>query len=329
MLQIQTSDPLNILGSTRRVLEQADNVKINIEAVEKLAADVKIFLGDNSHKYKSHKTGDNFDHDIARAFWQSVMGFCYWAEKGKEKWQVEWPKGNILAGGWYGVIACYDRALAEDIQVLNASWLMDIPEEDLRKIFRSATESEIPLFNERTEIMRNTAKILVEKFAGDPIFMLEKSEYDAVKLLQLLKEFPNFHDVPTYMNEKVVFLKLAHLVAGEFDRVLKSHGKGGLKNMDQICVFADYKLPQLLRAYGVLEYSQELADKVDDYELIPKESNEEIEIRAGTIWGVELIRQILNSHTSIELGQAIWLMSQSEELQKRIKPYHRTYTIFY
>ncbi len=328
MLRIQNPDPLNIFRSTKRVLEMADNVKINFDAVEKLASEIGLLLNNN---HKLQKPSTDFENDLDRAFWQSVMGFCYWAEKGKQKWQVEWPKdNNIVTGGWYGVIACYDRALEEGIPVLDVSWLMDISEEALRKIFRSATESDIPLLNERREIMRNTAKILVEHFAGDPIFILEKSEYDAIKLLQILKDFPNFHDVPTYKNEKVVFLKLAHLVAQEFDHVLKSHGKDGLKNMDQICVFADYKLPQILRAYGLLEYSGELARKVDNYELILKEGNEEIEIRAGTIWGVELVRQALGGkHTDIEVGQAIWLMSQNSELQKKIKPYHRTYTNFY
>ncbi len=326
-LQIQSNDPLSILQSTRYVLENAEHVKINFDAIENLALDVRNFLnGENKHWSDN---SNDFENAVSRAFWQSVMGFCYWAEKGKEKWQVEWPAGNLVTGGWYGVIASYERALSEGIPILDSSWLMDISKEDLRKIFRSSTDSDIPLLEERTEIMKNVAKILVEKFAGDPIFILEKSEYDAVKFLELLRDFPNFEDTPTYKNQQVVFLKLAHLVAEEFDHVLKTHGKECLKNMDHICVFADYKLPQLLRAYGVLEYSQQLSEKVDNYELIPKESAEEIEIRAGTIWGVELVRQALNSKTAIEVGQAIWLMSQNEELQKRIKPYHRTYTEFY
>lgn len=44
---------------------------------------------------------------------------------------------------------------------------------------------------------------------------------------------------------------------------------------------------------------------------------------------VELLRQQLPQYSSIQIGHVIWLMSQDQSLQSRIKPYHRTYTTYY
>jgi hypothetical protein len=76
-----------------------------------------------------------------------------------------------------------------------------------------------------------------------------------------------------------------------------------------------------------LEYSNELAEKVDNYIELTHDSEEEIEIRAATIWGVELLRQIMPDLTAGEIDNTIWLLSQN--LQNQAQPYHRTRTIFY
>ena len=57
----------------------------------------------------------------------------------------------------------------------------------------------------------------------------------------------------------------------------------------------------------------------------------ELEIRAGTIWACELIRQrLLEEGVSLrafEIDWALWLTGQS--LPPGSEPYHRTPTIFY
>ena len=86
-------------------------------------------------------------------------------------------------------------------------------------------------------------------------------------------------------------------------------------------------MSQILRSFDVIKYSDELSNKVDNYIEIAHDSEEEIEIRAATIWSVELIRQQIPDLTAGEIDNTIWLMSQS--MQGQVKPYHRTRTIYY
>jgi hypothetical protein len=101
--------------------------------------------------------------------------------------------------------------------------------------------------------------------------------------------------------------------------------------MGQLTAFADYKLPQVLRHLGILHYEKELARKVDEGILLEPGGAEEVEIRANTIMAVELIRQELareeNGMRAFEIDWFLWNMGQHESF--RVKPYHRTSTIFY
>lgn len=329
-LTIKTPDPFEVLTSTKAVLEVAKFVTIDEAQVAKEAKKVAEFIANGGlDEYKLPTYSGDREADIQRIFIESVMGFCYWAEKGKEKWRVDYPKGTSVTGGWYGLLASLDRAQAEGLPIFEASYLAEMDEAKAREIFRGSGKEEIPLLPERVFILRDVGTILLESFDGRAIKILEEAEYDAVRLVALLRtKFPNFDDVAYYNKKPVIFLKLASLCASSIDGYLKTQGSG-LTNLDQICVFADYKLPQMLRASGVISYNPTLASNVDNYILLGQGSPEEVEIRAATIWGVELIRQQLTNHTPLEVGQAIWLMSQDSELQVKIKPYHRTYTAFY
>jgi hypothetical protein len=60
-------------------------------------------------------------------------------------------------------------------------------------------------------------------------------------------------------------------------------------------------------------------------------SPDEVEIRANTIWAVELIREELKqggkAFRAFEIDWLLWTLGQSDEF--RAKPYHRTVTILY
>ena len=100
-----------------------------------------------------------------------------------------------------------------------------------------------------------------------------------------------------------------------------------ITNLDMLTAYADYKLPQLLRMYGVINYEKSLAEKIDALIEIVHDSREEIEIRSATIWAIELLRQRINTLTAGEIDNTIWLLSQG--IQNETKPYHHSRTIFY
>jgi hypothetical protein len=74
-----------------------------------------------------------------------------------------------------------------------------------------------------------------------------------------------------------------------------------------------------------------LAARVDGNIQLQPGSPEEVEIRANTIWSVELIRRELEHLgkrlRAFEIDWILWNLGQKEEFRE--KPYHRTVTIFY
>ena len=264
---ITRPDPFGILASTKSVMEHAKFVSVDQAVVQENANKVGEYLKERM-EFPDHKhrlTGD-FETDAQMTFFETMVAFCFWALPGKPKWAIKMPDGEKV-DGWYGVAAAFQRAYDEGVPVTDANFFAKATKEDIGNIFRSATAAEIPLLNERVAILNQNGRILQERFKGKVSNLLEAANRDVVQLFQLLLEhFPAYRDVTTYNDREVVFLKILHLLALDLEyRLVAWEQRPFLKNFDQLCVFADYKLPQLLRAFGVLEYTKELADLVYCY----------------------------------------------------------------
>ena len=133
-------------------------------------------------------------------------------------------------------------------------------------------------------------------------------------------------DGVTWDRKKIYFLKRAQICAQDFSYLSQKYKELKIKNINLLTAFADYKIPQMLRKFEVIVYGKNLAKKIDNYILIPQGGREEIEIRVVTIWSIELIRQRLKKYTASEIDNALWLVSQEQD---GVKPYHRTYSIYY
>ena len=100
-------------------------------------------------------------------------------------------------------------------------------------------------------------------------------------------------------------------------------------------MFADYRVPQILRHIGILEYSTELEKVIDSEQELPYSSPYEVEIRAATVVCVEQIMSEIKKNT--ELSKTLknsyevdWLLWQMGEKQlSQLKPHHRVKSIFY
>lgn len=322
------SDPLNTLKACKEVAVPAKFVSINEDSLDPLAK--KII--DTTDRYKKWSSGlaeriitGNLRDDIQFILIENAVNFCFWPDKDKPKWQVPWPKGNIVSG-WNGLRACFERALAEKVPILNAEYLSSISEKNAQNFFRG-TGAEIPLLKERAENLQETGMVLLEKFDGQFLNVVEESNFDAINLVELLTDnFSSFRDI-SYLDEKEIpFLKRAQITPNDIVYVLKDKNKK-LERLDELTAFADYKLPQVLRMFGIIEYAQELAQKIDALVEIPHDIREEIEIRAATVWAIELLRQKIGNLSANVIDNIIWLLSQ--EIQAESKPYHRTRTIYY
>ncbi|NVM26841.1 MAG: hypothetical protein HWN70_13115, partial [Desulfobacterales bacterium] len=133
------------------------------------------------------------------------------------------------------------------------------------------------------------------------------------------------------LGHKVFFYKRAQIFVADLYSAFDGKEWGSFVDMDRLTAFADYKLPQVLRHLGILRYARSLAQKVDQRIFIEAGSPEEVEIRANTIWAVELIRKELvllgKAVRAFEVDSILWNMSQDFGIKAR--PHHRTVTIFY
>ena len=315
-----------ILETTKYVVENSDFVKINHEKVEEFSnsfdhGKVTHWLSAAPYDF-SHLSDEDKLHFV---FLFNALSFSYW---GSPKWTVEY-KDKKHDGSW-GMILALGRGLDEGAALLDFEYCSRISKEEFSKILRGNTE--IPLFEERWKILREIGENIVAKYDGKVSNLINEAKGDAQKLVELIvKNFLSFSDTSPYKEKEIYFYKRAQLFVADIHQLFYEKSFGKLNNVDQLTACADYKLPQILRKIGILEYTTALAEKVDNKFEIPHNSPEEVEIRANTIWAVENIKEEVKKRNpqilSFEVNDHLWLATQ--EKFDGEKPYHLTRTTAY
>ena len=315
-----------ILETTRFVVDNSRNVKINEGNIVEFC---KTFQhGNLPHWLSGSPIAYSHLRDIDKLNLLLVFNstsFCYW---GDPKWTIEY-NGKYYDGSW-GMIAAIMRAIEEGVPILDTAYRATLGKEEYKKILRGNVE--IPLLEDRWKITKEVASILLERYDGDFVGFVQAAQGNATKLLDLIiTNFPSFEDISLYAGKKVYFYKRAQLLVEDIYQTFGGEGFGNLSNLEEFTACADYKLPQSLRKLGILSYTKELEEKIDRLTHVPHGSREEVEIRANTIWAVEMIKAELSKndkHTpSIGINDHLWLMGQVKNFDD--KPYHRTLTTAY
>jgi len=332
-------DELGVLSSTRDVVEQGEYAWINKNRLDLLRERWIREIGEgfdfNAYSwYDRYHFYDGTERTVNWLLVLDALNFCFWAEKDQPRWRIEYH-GETLDGYW-AEAASLTRAVEEGKPLWDAEFLSQISSEELAYIFRG--EHTIPLFEERLHNIHEVGRVLLEHYDGQFARAVEQVEGSAVKLALLLVEhFPSFRDVALYRNREVRFFKRAQICAADIYGSFGGRRWGAFHDFDQLTAFADYKLPQVLRQYGILEYHPALAERIDSQELLEPGSDEEVELRAATIWACELLRREMAdrgySMTAAAIDQRLWLLSQNAnagELPGSMqRPYHRVRTIYY
>jgi hypothetical protein len=254
-----------------------------------------------------------------------ALNFSFWDAP---RWRVHY-RGEWLDGYW-ALAAALKRAIEEDIPVTDAAFLARLEWEQFEHIFRG--EHRITLAAERLAHAREVGRVLLDKYDGSCANLIAGCRFDAPGLVsRVVADFPSFRDEATYDGERVVFYKRAQIFAADLCGAFGGEGLGALKHMHTLTCFADYKLPQILRRFGIMRYAPALAEAVDGMREIPAGSAEEVEIRAATIAAVERLRKELETRgtpfTSVQIDWALWEAAQGSPPDG--KPYHRTRSIYY
>jgi len=112
---------------------------------------------------------------------------------------------------------------------------------------------------------------------------------------------------------------------------LAASGGFRLADIERMTAFADYIVPVALRVMNIFEYSPALENAINSHKLIPRDSSQEIEIRAHTIYATALLREEINLRRPPELQVIIpqvdarlWTHYHTTHW-----PHHLTRTIMY
>ncbi len=329
---LQDVDMLGVLSSTQPVVEAGENVWIDEDRLDLLAQQ---WLQHNNAavtstlptEYDRYHFYDGTERTVNWMLALDAVNFCFWSAKDQPRWRVNY-KGAWL-NGYLAEAAALTRAVEENVPVWDAQYLSTISAADLATIFRG--EQTIPLFDQRLQNLREVGCVLLEHFNGQFSNAIVQADGNAVQLALLLaRHFPSFYDVALYRNQPVRFLKRAQICVADLHNSFGGKSWGAFSDMNQLTIFADYKLPQVLRHYGVLEYHPALAERIDNQELLVAGSVEEVELRAATVWAGELLcrAMLLRGYatTAAQIDLRLWLLGQQSTA---MKPYHRVQTIFY
>lgn len=247
------------------------------------------------------------------------LNFCFWSDK---PWVVtfagtEWTRTFAMLAGLV-------RAIQADAAWLEARRWVDASSSDISEMF--AGVGSIPLPGQRLDVFRETGAILLSEYDGGFVNLVEQAHGDAPSIVRLLaRDFPSFRDEALYDNEPVAFLKRAQICAADLAAQWAIEEHGALTGLDQLTVFADYRLPQLFRHWGVLQVADPLADRIDSLCEIPAGSAEEVEIRAATICIGDQLARVLDV-PAWRLDYFLWERSHDPEVTV---PHHCTRTIYY
>ncbi len=321
-------DTPGVLETTRRVVEKAAFVHINREAVESLcdkwASESPELPAWNEEIHWNDGTWRTVNYLLLL----DALNFCFWPDEGQEPWCIEY-KGRKL-NGYNALAASLRRAIEEGVPLYDAGYLVEIEEKEFARVFRG--KGMIPLFRRRLEHTREIGMILRRYWEGKFSNAVEHAGGSAVALVSLVeRNFPSFADYALYRGGGVRFLKRAQILVVDLAGTFQQEGWGKFHDLHKLTAFADYKIPQVLRALGVLSYVPDLADVVDSCVRIPAGDPREVEIRAAMVWAVEYLRRGMAErrkvYKSYEIDWLLWNLGQKE--LAGMKPYHRTRTIFY
>lgn len=317
---------LSILKSLTPLAEELRSVRINRERVHDFCSRFSSsrFPHPSWDFYFIYRDLDEIGVDYFMLM--NSLNFCYW---GNPKWTVEY-RGQLLDGA-FAMFAALTRALEEGIPIYDGEWLAEISRGDLARILRG--RGEIPFLDRRFNICREVGRVLREKFGGRFYNLVAGAEESAVSLVRLLVgNFPSFDDSAEWDGNRILFYKRAQLAPAMLCERWQGKGPGAFSDIAELTASADYKIPQVLRQLGILDYSPNLAKFIDSQRQIPPASREELEIRITTLVACELIREGLQDRlpgiTSQTVDRLLWTAGQDKGGPER-KPYHLTLTTAY
>ena len=310
-----------VLETSKFVVDKAKHVKINYHKANELIDELLKF--DNVHYLTKVPYGvyDMSTRDIINflLIYDSI-DFSFW---GNPKWTIN-VNGKDLDGG-IALLHCIFNMFDGRDSLEVYKQLENMTLEDFKEILKGNID--IPLLEERYKIVSSIAEIVNKKMNGSFYDYIKDMNTDQEIFKTILNNFSGFEDTRTYKGQTVYFYKLAQLLTSDILHVIENKEQ---KEVDysNLLGCADYKIPQVMQGFGILEYDTKLSSLLETKTEIEENSEYEVEIRASMIVVINYIwEQIDKIIDRIDINDFIW--SKGQDKTKKYKPYHLTRTKSY
>ena len=195
------------------------------------------------------------------------------------------------------MFACLNRAMNNGMPMLDGRFLAKVTRAELEKIF--AGNIEMPMLNEKLEVLHQVGSVLAQEYDGRFHNFIKSCPpllYDGGNGLveRMAREFPRFNDISLYEGHEIKFYKLAQLGLWFAFATYPNSGPVRLNDVAKMTTFPDYIVPVALRLLGINSYSAALEHAIDSFQFVPRDSTQEVEIRAHSVYATALLREEIN-----------------------------------
>ncbi len=313
-----------VLDSTRPVVEQATHVSIDDDAIAQWAADVpRAALQPAGHELFASLPGTR--EQIANLILLiDSLNFCFWSS---EPITISW-RGKTYRRFEAMFVSLLLAAKLEPEWFNPEHWL-EVSRDEIHQVLSG--HGRLLMMDEREDAIRQTARVLIDRFDGQFIHAIESVNRKAWPLAVLLMtNFDSFQDVATFNNLPVCFMKRAQICALDVSMAWQAQDLPPLDGLDELTAFADYRVPQALRHLGILQLAPELAEDIEAERVIEANAEQEVEIRAATIHAVDRMRVAVEKAgkkaPAWQIDWYLWLLARGDDITVN---HHRTRTISY
>lgn len=326
--------------SAKVISSLSEHVTISHSGIQRVADLLeKPFLNQeySIKKWKQHKLNPKTMDQTAVdwIFLVDTLNFSFWNDREHNRCQIEF--GGEYYTGYWALCAAVNKAMQKGLPICQAQYWVNIDSQQLAKILCPDLGDEMPLLENRCTVLRETGKILIQKYQGTFVNAILQSQQSAKKLLELIVEnFPSYRDEAIYKNHKVCFYKRAQILIADIWACCEGRGLGTFNDIETLTVFADYRIPQILLHLGALKYSEELMHDLINKKELENGSQKEIEIRGCTILAAEMILEEMHKRikekiiiNSILVDYFLWDYNRDHRKEINDVPFHRTRCIYY
>ena len=302
-----------IKSTTSEVMKKSKHVKITTDQskFDKVVSLVKTSKPDPFFDFDCHIDMSASIEDITSyVFVLDAQNFCFWP--------TDWEYDNLAQS--------IKIAHQTNPDYIRPEFLSKVGLDEFKNLFFN--NKDFPQLEERHRVVNELGQKTLKYFDGDFNNVIKKNP-DANMLLEAQTSFYLlFQDHAIYDGRQVFFYKRAQILIADLHAAYtqKLGVNNLIKNCEELTCFADYRVPQILAQYGIIEYSEELLQCINNGTVMDYGCQMEVELRAAMIQSVEMIAK-LSKICAIEVDWLLWQIGEREK--NEIVPFHKVYSIYY